>query len=127
MCCAIPHVARTRLATQLAQIQIGMRRRPNVRSSRRSQHATTIAHMVITLATTIAHMVNGIMDIMRAVTGTMDLMRMASGIMDLTSMRNGSPMVRITNGITNGLQQQAGNGTMRKANSITQQIRMTRM
>jgi len=35
--------------------------------------------MVITLATTIAHMVNGIMDIMRAVTGTMDRMSMASG------------------------------------------------
>jgi len=55
-----------------------------VRSSRRSQHATSFA-AEITLATTIVHMVNGIMDIMRVVTGTMDRMGMASGtIMSMT-------------------------------------------
>jgi len=58
MFCATPHVDRKRRATQLAQSQIGTRRRPNVRSSRRSQHVTR-AVAGITIATAIAHMVIG--------------------------------------------------------------------
>jgi len=85
MCCAIPHVDRTIFAIQLAQIRIGMRRMPNVRSSRRSQHATSFAAGIM-LATTIAHMENGIMDFTRVVTGTMDRMSIASGtIMNMAS------------------------------------------